>query len=67
MILISGWSAFLRRCLPGFLSAGLGEASSSGVMYASTRSKFGVYSEIPDMIQSIRKLVHVSWAFLKGF
>lgn len=49
------------------MSVGLEELSSSGVIYASTRSKVGVYSEIPDMIQSIRKLVPVSWVAQKGF
>ena len=42
------------------MSAGVEEVPSSGVIYASTRSKVGVYSEIPDIIQSIRKLVHVN-------
>ena len=44
------------------MSVEVEDVSSSGVMYASTISKFGVYSEIPDMIQSIRKLVTVSFS-----
>jgi hypothetical protein len=35
-------------------------SESSGVTYASTRSRFGVYREIPEIMESVRNLERVS-------